>query len=276
MITVAQVIGLARAMGIDRLDAQLLVARRLGVDRPWLLAHPDAGLDDAHEAGCRADFARRADGVPLAYITGEREFHGLRLEVTADVLDPRPDTETLVDWALECLGDATCDVADLGTGSGAIALAIKNARPHATVRATDRSAPALALARENARRLGLDIEWSEGDWWQALPGACFDLVVSNPPYVAADDPHMQALRHEPSQALSPGPRGLEAIERIISGSRPHLRHGAWLLLEHGFDQAAEVRRCLSREGFVGVTTRSDLSGTPRCTGGRLESEIGAG
>ena len=268
MTTVAQALALAASMGVARLDAQLLVARRLGVERPWLIAHPEAELDDRHTAACRADFERRADGVPLSYLTGEREFHSLRLVVTADVLDPRPDTETLVDWALEHVGDTTCDVADLGTGSGAIALAIKQARPHARVRATDRSPQALALARQNARHLGLDIEWSEGDWWQALPGMRFDLVVSNPPYVAADDPHLLALRHEPMHALTPGPRGLEAIERIVAGAGPHLRCGAWLLLEHGYDQAPAVRSCLLRHGFADVTTRSDLSGAVRCTGGR--------
>jgi release factor glutamine methyltransferase len=267
-MTVADAIALGRGMGVDRLDAQLLVARRLGADRAWLLAHPEVPLDAPQEAGCRADLTRRADGVPLAYITGEREFHGLLLSVTPDVLDPRPDTETLVDWALECLADAPCAVADLGTGSGAVALAIKKARPRATVHATDCSAHALAVARANANRLALDIEWSEGNWWQALPVTLLDLAVSNPPYVAAADPHLQALRHEPAEALTPGPRGLEAIEQIIAGAPSHLRMGAWLLLEHGFDQAAAVRDRMADAGFVDVTTRTDLSGATRCTGGR--------
>jgi release factor glutamine methyltransferase len=268
LITVAEALALARAMGIDRLDAQRLVARRLGTERAGLLAHPEVRLDDTQEAACRSDFDRRADGVPLAYITGEREFHGLRLSVTPDVLDPRPDTETLVDGALECLDDAACDVADLGTGSGAIALAIKRARPRATVHATDRSAPALAIARANAGRLGLDIHWSEGDWWQALSAGPLDLAVSNPPFVAAADPHLAALRHEPTEALTPGPRGLEAIERIVSGAPSHLRAGAWLLLEHGFDQGAAVRGTLERQGFTDVATRCDLAGHGRCSGGR--------
>jgi release factor glutamine methyltransferase len=268
MTTVAQAIDAGRALGVDRLDAQLIVARHAGVTRPWLMAHPDSALDDAQWSACRDDFIRRADGVPLAYLAGEREFHGLRLKVTSDVLDPRPDTETLVDWALELLDDGPRAVVDLGTGSGAIALAVRHARPHAEVVATDASGAALRIAHENSRRLGLDIRLSQGDWWAAVGHRRFHLALSNPPYIAAADPHLARLEHEPMQALTPGPSGLEAIERIVSGAPAHLLPGGWLLLEHGHDQAEAVRAELSRHGFCDVRSRDDLAGIRRCSGGR--------
>ena len=193
------------------------------------------------------------------------------------VLVPRPDTEVLVDWALELLGgtigDALAEVAsplvvDLGTGSGAIALAVKNRCPQASVVATDNSQSALAVAEANAHRLGLAVGFAAGSWWAALPDRRFHLVLSNPPYIAAGDPHLPALRHEPVSALTPGGDGLGALQQIAHGAPHHLLPGGWLLLEHGFDQAEAVQQLLHDEGFTAVETRHDLGGQPRCTGAR--------
>lgn len=264
----------ARASGIDRLDAQCLLAHTLGRTRAWVLAHDDAGLAPEQLAEFAAACRRRADGEPLAYLVGEREFHGLQLRVTPAVLVPRADTETLVDWALELLrgplaSEHAPEVADLGTGSGAIALAIKHAWPAAQVCAVDRSASALDVARGNGARLGLDVSWRLGDWWQPLDGRRLHLAVSNPPYVAPGDPHLHALRHEPPAALVPPGHALAAIEAIAAGAASHLRPTGWLLLEHGVDQAEAVQRCLRGAGLHDVQTRCDLEDRPRCTGGRL-------
>lgn len=267
---VAAALAQARAEGIERLDAQLLLAHILGRDRAWLLAHADAPLDAAAAAAYADGCARLRDDQPLAYLTGAREFHGLRLEVGPAVLVPRPDTETLVDWALELLGGPLAQpaVADLGTGSGAIALAVKHRCPQARVTAVERSAAALAIARANGERLGLAVDWRAGDWWQPLAGQRFDLVLSNPPYVAPGDPHLHALRHEPHDALVPPGHALAAFEAIVGGAGPHLAPGGRLLLEHGFDQADAVRRRLSVAGFECIGTRRDLAGHERCSGGR--------
>jgi release factor glutamine methyltransferase len=270
---IAQALARARSLGIDRLDAQRLIAHTLGRPRAWVIAHEDAALDEAAQRTLDALLARRAAGEPLAYLIGEREFHGLRLRVGPDVLVPRPDTETLVDWALELLAPLPAPrVIDLGTGSGAIALAVKHACPRAEVHATDVSERALALARGNAQALDLALSWHLGSWWQAAPaGRPFDLVLSNPPYVAAGDPHLAALRHEPALALIPaGDRGdgLADIERIVAGARAHMAPGAWLLLEHGADQGPAVRARLAAAGFDAVATRPDLAGLARVTGGR--------
>jgi release factor glutamine methyltransferase len=267
-MTVAQALELARRLGVARLDAQLLLGCQMQRPRGWLLAHDDAQVD-------AADFAtaiqRRAAGVPLAYLVGEREFHGLALRVSPAVLVPRPDTEALVDWALELLatnGGGAIEVADLGTGSGAIALAIKHRCPPSQVTATDASAAALAVAAGNADRLGLAVEFLAGDWWQPLAGRRFDLVLSNPPYIAAEDPHLPALRFEPRAALTPEGDGLAALRRIVADAPVHLQDNGWLLLEHGWDQADSVQRLLTGHGFVDVQTRQDLGKQPRCTGGR--------
>jgi release factor glutamine methyltransferase len=261
----------ARTLGIERLDAMLLLAHRLMRSREWLLAHPDAPLDAAAMADFEFDCRRRADDVPLAYLTGEREFHGLALRVDPAVLVPRPDTETLADWAIERLATLPMTprprVVDLGCGSGAIALAIAAACPYADVTATDVSADALAVALGNAQRLGLRVHFRHGDWWHAVAGESFDLAVSNPPYVAADDPHLHALRHEPRQALVAADNGLAALRQIVAGARAHAV--AWLLLEHGWTQADPVHDLLSRAGFTDIQTRRDLHGQARCTGGRL-------
>lgn len=270
--TVREALAAARAQGVDRLDAQLLLAFHLHRPRAWLIAHDDQPLAAESFSPFAADIARRADGVPLAYLLGEREFHGLRLRVTPDVLDPRPDTETLVDWALERLAapsmPPTAEVVDLGTGSGAIALAIAHRHPAARVTATDLSPKALAVAQGNAQRLGLAVQWAEGAWWSALPGRRFLLAVSNPPYIRGDDPHLAALRHEPLLALTPGGDGLDALRAIVAGAPQALRPGGWLLLEHGWDQADAVQALLRGHGFDDVQTRADLAGRPRCTGGR--------
>lgn len=266
---IADALAAGRELGVDRLDTQLLLAHRLGRSRAWLLAHDEDLLDAATAERFTADLARRAAGVPFAYLVGEREFHGLMLRVTPDVLVPRPDTEVLVDWALALLpAGAPARVADLGTGSGAIALAVKNGRPHAAVTATDRSAAALAVAADNAHRLGLDIEFVHGAWWQPLAGRRFDLVLSNPPYIAGADPHLAALAHEPRGALTPEGDGLDALRAIVVGAAAHLEPGAWLLLEHGYDQAEDVQALLAAAGFGEIATRHDLGGQARCTGGR--------
>ena len=275
---IAQALAEARRAGVARLDAQLLLAHRLGRPRAWLLAHDDSPLDAAQSDWLRAMLARRAAGEPLAYLTGESEFCGLSLQVTPAVLVPRPETEVLVEWALACLPSATvaaeASVADLGTGSGAVALALKRARPDATLVATDLSPEALAVAAANARRHGLAIEFAAGPWWAPLAGRRFHLVVSNPPYVAGGDPHLPALRHEPLQALTPGGDGLDALRAIVAGAPGHLWPGAWLLLEHGHDQAAAVQALLVSAGFGPPETRCDLAGLPRCTGAAWPPPVG--
>lgn len=259
-------LALAQARGVDRLDAQLLLAHHLQRPRAWLLAHDGDELDPGVAVKVDADLARRATGMPLAYLVGEKEFHGLTLQVSAAVLVPRPETETLVDWALELLAGRPADVVDLGTGSGAVALAVKHRCAAARVTASDASAAALAVARGNAERLGLAVDFVAGDWWQPLAGRRFDLVLSNPPYVAGDDAHLAALRHEPRGALTPEGDGLDALRRIIAGAPDHLRTGAWLLLEHGYDQAVAAQQLLADRGFAAAVTRHDLAGLPRCTG----------
>jgi len=266
---IADTLAQARLLGVDRLDAQLLLAHHLQRPRAWLLAHDDAELPPAQAAALAADLQRRAAGVPLAYLVGEKEFHGLLLRVTPDTLVPRPETELLVDWALERLaGMAAADVVDLGTGSGAIALAVKHRCPAARVTATDASPAALAVARANASRLGLPVVFVEGDWWHALQGRHFDVVLSNPPYVAGDDEHLRALTHEPRQALTPEGDGLAALRQIVAAAPAHLRPGGWLLLEHGYDQATAVQGLLAGSGFETPTTRLDIGGQARCTGAR--------
>jgi release factor glutamine methyltransferase len=270
--TVRDLFGQARAAGVDRADAMTLLAHLTGQPRAWLVAHDDVPLDAGHVARCTTALARLAAGEPLGYVTGEQAFHGLTLRVDARVLVPRPDTETLVDWALEILRQHPAGygpaAADLGTGSGAIALALKLACPAAVVTACDRSVEALAVARGNARRLGLAVDFAEGSWWDAVGDRRFDLALSNPPYIAEGDAHLEALRHEPRQALTAGADGLDDLRQIVAGAPEHLRPGAWLLLEHGFDQAGAVQDLLALSQFTDISTRHDLGGRPRCTGGR--------
>lgn len=269
-------VGLARERGVDRLDAQLLLAALLQRPRSWLIANDDAALDAQQTANYLTLLDRRAAGEPLAYLLGEKEFHGLRLRVSPAVLVPRPDTETLVDWALALLagplaGLTEARVVDLGTGSGAIALAIKQAAPRAQVCAVDRSSAALDVARANGQQLQLDIGWQLGDWWAPLDGRRFHLAVSNPPYIAEGDAHLAALVHEPLSALRSGRDGLDDLRRIIANAQAHLEPGGWLLLEHGHDQASAVGRLLADAGFDAIESRPDLAGIARCTGGRLPS-----
>lgn len=270
-LSVAQALQDARTLGVDRLDALMLLANTLTCSRTWLLAHDDAELNEAQATHLRRYFARRATGEPLAHLLGEKEFHGLTLHVNSNVLVPRPDTEVLVDWALELLANTTArpGVVDLGTGSGAIALAVKHGHPAATVVASDVSPAALEVARANARRLALDVEFIEGSWWQAVQQRRFQLALSNPPYIAGGDQHLAALSHEPTLALTPGGDGLGALRSIVAGAAAHLEPGGWLLLEHGFDQAEAVQALLRAQGFVGVQTRCDLAGQPRCSGAHL-------
>jgi release factor glutamine methyltransferase len=277
---VAEALALARALGVERLDAQVLLARRLGRSRAWLLAHDDAALSRDDAEAVVAWLKRRADGEPVAYLVGEREFHGLTLTVTPAVLVPRPDTEALVGWALELLAGplgnrARPRVLDLGTGSGAIALAVAQACPRAEVHASDASPAALDVARGNAERLRLPTHMHLGSWWQAVRDEPpFDLVLSNPPYVAPNDAHLASLRHEPLSALVPegdAGAGLADLQRIAAGTAKHLRPGGWLLLEHGAGQAAEVRALLRHHGLPAPITRRDLAGHERVTGGAIEA-----
>ncbi|CAN7258892.1 peptide chain release factor N(5)-glutamine methyltransferase [Acidovorax sp. LjRoot194] len=270
--TLAQALAQAHTLGLARIDAQLLLLHALGrpdAGRAWLLAHDTDGLDDAVQAQFIALCQRRVAGEPVAYLTGRKEFYGLALQVDARVLDPRPDTETLVDWALELIAPLTAPrLADLGTGSGAIALALQSQRPTAQVLAVDASSDALAVAQANATRLGLPVHFRQGNWMAGLDSVVFDAIVSNPPYIAAEDPHLAALTHEPLQALASGADGLEDIRTIVTQAPAHLVAGGWLLLEHGYDQAEVVRDLLRAAGFAAVSSRQDLAGIERCSGGR--------
>ena len=271
---VEQALQKGRATGLERFDVQTLVAHLLQRDRSWLLAHGDAALTADQASTLDRWFQQAADGVPLAYLLGEQPFRGLLLQVGPEVLVPRSDTEVLVDWALERLqawqaqAVPTPRVADLGTGSGAVALAVQHAWPAAQVTATDLSADALAVAKGNAQRLGLAVRFLQGAWWQPLAGQRFEVLLSNPPYIAGDDPHLPALRHEPRLALTPEGDGLDSLRQLAAGAPRHLVPGGWLLLEHGFDQGQAVRHLLAEHGFSSPATRHDLAGLPRCTGAR--------
>ena len=273
-MTIAGWMETARHAGADRLDAHLLLTKVLARSRSWLIAHDEEPLTGDQVATLDQLLTQRVQGVPMAYLMGEREFHGLTLKVTPDVLDPRPDTETLVDWALEILPteehDHTTTVLDLGTGSGAIALALKAARPHCQVWATDISPVALRVAQENAQRLGLEVTFSRRNWLEGLTDQRFDLIVSNPPYIDAHDPHLVNLHAEPRSALTPGLDGLRDLRTLVSTAGQHLTPGGWLLLEHGWDQSQAVCQGLAGAGFDQVTTRRDLSGQHRCSGGRWQ------
>ena len=264
---------LARARDlIDPADAALLLAHALGKPRSWLFAHADDLLGEADAARFDALLARRVAGEPVAYLTGSRGFWTLDLAVTPATLVPRPETELLVELALARLpAVAPVRVADLGTGSGAIALALAEERPRAHVVATDASPEALEVARGNAvrNRIG-NVAFRLGSWLAPLAGECFDLIASNPPYIADGDPHLSQgdLRFEPAMALSCGPDGLDAIRIIVRDAPACLRPGGWLLLEHGWDQGEAVRALLAEAGFVDAATARDLEGRDRITLGR--------
>jgi release factor glutamine methyltransferase len=233
------------------------------------VAHDQDALPAVAAARFTALCARRAQGEPLAYLLGRQEFFGLTLAVDARVLIPRPDTETLVNWALTLLpvAPSSAKVLDLGTGSGAVALALKHARPHSAVLAIDACEQALCVARANALSLGLEVTMTSSCWLESVSGV-FDLIVSNPPYVREGDPHLAALGHEPLQALTAGADGLDDLRQIIAQAPAHLADGGWLLLEHGYDQADAVSLLLREGGFEAVSSRPDLAGILRCTGGR--------
>ncbi|GGH51143.1 release factor glutamine methyltransferase [Comamonas phosphati] len=275
--TVADALRQALQQGLARIDAQLLLLHLLGqagAGRAWLLTHDTDVLTAEQAAGFARLCTRRLAGEPVAYLTGRKEFYGLDLAVDSRVLDPRPDTETLVDWALELMPPGSaCRVVDLGTGSGAIALALQSRRQGngdtAQVLAVDASADALAVARSNAQRLQLPVQFAHGSWLEPLAGQpAFDLIVSNPPYIRAGDPHLASLTHEPLCALASGDDGLEDIRSIIAQAPAHLKPGGWLLFEHGWDQAPHVAALMQQAGFAAVQHREDLAGIARCTGGQ--------
>lgn len=259
--------------GLVPVDAQVLLAHAVGRDRAWLVAHRDDSLTRAQAEAFFALAKRRRAGEPVAYLTGTREFWGLPLAVTPAVLIPRPETETLVELALEWLPrDGAPRVLDLGTGSGAIALAIAKERPNARVVAADASADALAVALDNRARLGLrNVEFVESDWYAELGDANFDLIVSNPPYIAARDPHLAEgdLRFEPAAALAAGVDGLSALRTIVAGAPARLAPGGALVVEHGYDQSERVQGLLREAGFTGIVARRDLAVIPRVAGGRI-------
>jgi len=254
---------LIRESGLPRGEAEVLLRTILGCERAYLVAHADDGVESSKARAVQAWFARRRSGEPVAYITGRREFYGLSLCVTPDVLIPRPETEHVVDLALERLAPgSSARVLELGTGSGAIAVALAAQRPDLEVTATDISEAALELARRNAREHAVEIDFRKSDWFGSLDGEPFDLVVSNPPYVMDGDPHLEEgdLRFEPRLALV---GGLVCLRAIAAGARRCLRPGGSLLLEHGHDQGVSCPALLGELGYVEVADHRDLAGVPR-------------
>lgn len=272
-VTLGQALQHTQTRGLDRLDAQmlmLLALQRNPNDRAWLMSHDQDVLSPEAERHLDAYVKRRLSGEPMAYIEGAKAFFGLSLRVDSRVLVPRPDTETLVEWTLECLQRCPAPAAflDLGTGSGAIALSVKSHSPTTRVTATDASTDALDVASSNAERLGLDVTFLRGSWLNAVVGQHFHLIASNPPYIAEADVHLPALAHEPISALTAGRDGLNDLRDLVSTAPEALASQGWLLLEHGHDQASAVRALLSARGFQHVQSRTDLAGIERCSGGQ--------
>jgi len=270
-VTATSVAEILRTARIDPLDARVLLQAVLGVTHAFLATHPEHIVADDQRDRYLALLARRAAGEPVAYLTGEREFFSLDFKITPAVLIPRPETELLVELALERIPqDASSRVLDLGTGSGCVAISIASRRPGARLTATDRSPDALEIAAQNARALGVhNIDFVPGDWFTALAGECFDVIVSNPPYIAEGDPHLRQgdLPFEPQHALVAGPEGLDCIRLIVAQASGHLVRGGWLMFEHGYDQAERCRALLSAAGFTEVFSRRDLAGIERVSGG---------
>lgn len=263
---------LSRQGGESRREAQILLGHALGASRAWLVAHRGDATPTEHAARYRQLLESRCRGVPVAYLIGRREFHSLDFRITPDVLIPRADTETLVDAALGLVADrAGSAILDLGTGSGCVAIVLAVRLPTAKVTAVDRSAQALRVARENAETHSAKVDFLEGDWFAPLGMRKFDLIVSNPPYVPAADPHLERgdLRFEPASALVSGPDGLSDIRRIVAAAPAHLHPGGRILLEHGHDQADQCARLLQDAGFQDLASFPDLAGVRRVAGGRL-------
>lgn len=258
-----------------RRETQILLTHALDIELAALLAHPERVPEARATAAYSQTFARRLGGEPMAYVLGRREFYGLSFEVTPAVLIPRPETELLVEMALDRLPTAAeAAVLDVGTGSGCIAVTLAKHRPAARVVATDLSQVALAVAKRNARRQGAtNVEFRAGSWFEPVVGERFDVIASNPPYVAEDDAHLLArdLREEPSLALIAGPNGLEALRTIVSQAAQHLLPGGVLLVEHGYNQAEAVAQLFREAGFADLITRTDLAGIPRVAAGVLEA-----
>ena len=268
-------LSLRRHSDSPRLDAELLLGKILGLPRSGLIARSNETVTAECELKYAGLVEQRRQGAPVAYLTGTREFWSLTLRVTPAVLVPRPETELLVELALQRLPrERRSSVLDLGTGSGAIALAIASERPQSRVTGVDVSPPALDVALQNSRGLGLaNIEWRLGSWFAAVPGERFDMIVANPPSVAAADPALEKLAAEPAIALCDGPTGLEALSAITGEAAAYLHEGGWLIVEHGSDQAPEVAQLLERRGFTGICSHLDLSGKPRVTLGTVHPQL---
>lgn len=273
---------LSDALGLGRrearIEARALAVHAWGVETAWLIAHDTDVPDGAQRAAFLALLEQRLGGRPVAYLIGTREFYGRPFGVTPNVLIPRPETELLVEQALKHLSPGQpARVLDLGTGSGCVAVTLALERPQAIVTAVDRSPLALAQAERNARALGAKVRFLLSDWFASLAGERFDLIVGNPPYVAADDPHLGRgdVRFEPTGALAAGPDGLDDLRRIVREARAHLAPGGWLWLEHGFEQGESTRRLLREAGLESVETLSDTAGLPRISGGQVSENFTA-
>lgn len=258
-----------------RRDSEILLCHCLGKPRVWLYTWPEKAVAPDCAQRFNQLLAQRRAGVPIAYLLGEREFWSLSLAVNSATLIPRPETETLVCWALELSLPGDAKVLDLGTGSGAIALAVAVERPQWQVTALDSSADALHVARANAHRLGLQrVTLLQSDWYQGVAGQHFDALLANPPYIDSEDPHLVCddLRFEPRAALVAAEQGLADLQQLVAGAPPHLCNGGWLLLEHGFEQAVAVRSMLAAAGFDSISTRRDVAGLERITGGHWHAD----